>query len=56
VPNVLDDTVTQATTVLQGAGLNVSGVQGNPNGTVMGTQPATGTTVPTGSSVVILAH
>jgi eukaryotic-like serine/threonine-protein kinase len=56
VPNVLDDTVSQATTTLQGAGLTVAGVQGNPNGTVMGTQPATGTTVPTGSSVTILAH
>jgi serine/threonine-protein kinase len=56
VPNVLGDTVTQATTTLQGDGLTVSGVQGNPNGTVNGTVPATGTTVPTGSSVQILAH
>ena len=56
VPNVLDDTVPQATTTLQGDGLTVSGVQGNPTGTVTGTVPATGTTVPTGSSVQILAH
>jgi serine/threonine-protein kinase len=56
VPNVIDDTVTQATTTLTDAGLTVSGVQGNPNGTVAGTQPPTGTTVPTGSSVTILAH
>jgi len=56
VPNVLGDTVPQATTTLQGDGLAVSGVQGNPNGTVNGTVPATGTTVPTGSSVQILAH
>jgi serine/threonine protein kinase/beta-lactam-binding protein with PASTA domain len=56
VPNVIDDTVTQATTTLQSAGLTVAGVQGNPNGNVAGTQPPTGTTVPTGSSVTILAH
>jgi serine/threonine-protein kinase len=56
VPNVLGDTVMQATNTLQGDGLVVSGVQGNPNGTVNGTVPATGTTVPTGSSVQILAH
>jgi beta-lactam-binding protein with PASTA domain len=56
IPNVLGDTVSQATTALQGQGLVVAGVQGNPNGTVQGTQPATGTVVDTGSSVTILAH
>jgi serine/threonine-protein kinase len=56
VPNVLGDTVSQATTTLQGDGLTVSGVQGNPNGTVVGTDPPTGTTVPTGSAVQILAQ
>ena len=56
MPNVLGDTVPQATTTLQDDGLTVSGVQGNPNGTVAGTDPPTGTTVPTGSSVQILAH
>jgi beta-lactam-binding protein with PASTA domain len=56
VPNVLGDTVTQATTALQNDGLVVAGVQGNPNGTVVGTQPPTNNTVPTGSSVTILAH
>ena len=46
VPNVLGDTVAQATTTLQDAGLTVSGVQGNPNGPVVGTDPGEGTTVP----------
>ena len=41
---------------LQNDGLVVAGVQGNPNGTVVGTEPPTGATVPTGSNVTILAH
>jgi serine/threonine-protein kinase len=56
VPNVIGDTVTQATTALQSAGLNVAGVQGNPNGMAQGTIPPTDSTVPTGSSVTILTH
>jgi eukaryotic-like serine/threonine-protein kinase len=56
VPNVYGDTVTQATNTLQGDGLTVSGVQGNPNGTATGTVPSGGTTVPTGSSVQIQAR
>jgi beta-lactam-binding protein with PASTA domain len=56
VPNVIGDSVSQATTALQNAGLNVAGVQGNPNGTAQGTQPPTTATVPTGSSVTILTH
>jgi serine/threonine-protein kinase len=56
VPNVLGDTVSQASTVLTNAGLVVSGVSGNPNGIVRGTDPPTGATVPTGSSVQILTH
>jgi beta-lactam-binding protein with PASTA domain len=55
VPNVTDDSVSQATTVLQNAGLTVSGVTGNPNGVVKGTEPSQGTTVQTGSSVQILS-
>ncbi len=51
VPNVLQDTVSQATTALQSAGLTVSGVSGSPNNNVVGTQPSIGSTVPTGSSV-----
>ncbi len=54
VPNVIGDTVSQATTALQAAGLTVSGVQGNPNAMATGTNPPTGTTVVVGSSVSIL--
>jgi serine/threonine-protein kinase len=56
VPNVLQDTVPQATTVLQQAGLSVSGVSGDPNHMVTGTQPAIGSTVPTGSSIQLLTN
>ncbi len=51
VPNVLQDTVTQATTALQSDGLIVSGVSGSPNNNVVGTQPSIGSTVPVGSSI-----
>jgi serine/threonine-protein kinase len=51
VPNVIGDSVSQATAVLQGAGLSVSGVSGNPSHNVIGTQPSVGSSVPTGSSV-----
>ena len=51
VPNVLQDTVNQATTVLQGDGLIVSGVSGSPNNKVVGTQPSIGSTVPVGSLI-----
>ncbi len=56
VPNVKDDTVQQATTVLAGSGLGVSGVNGNPSNKVIGTQPSIGSTVPTGSSVQLITH
>jgi eukaryotic-like serine/threonine-protein kinase len=56
VPNVLDDTVSQATTVLEGAGLGVSGVSGSPNNNVVGTQPSIGSTVNTGSSVQLFTN
>ncbi|MGO8863803.1 MAG: protein kinase domain-containing protein [Acidimicrobiales bacterium] len=56
VPNVLDDTVAQATAALQAAGLTVSGVDGNPTGPVVGTDPGEGTSVTLGSSVTILAQ
>jgi serine/threonine-protein kinase len=55
VPNVLGQSVTQATTELQADGFVVSGVTGNPKNPVNGTVPATGAVVPTGSSVQILA-
>ncbi len=56
VPNVVGETVSQATAALQGAGLSVSGVAGNPSNPVTGTQPSVGSTVPTGSSVQISTH
>jgi beta-lactam-binding protein with PASTA domain len=43
--------VAQAVATLQAAGLTVSGVQGNPVGTVTGTTPGVGTTVQVGSAV-----
>jgi serine/threonine-protein kinase len=56
VPNVIGDSVSAATTALQDDGLDVTGVQGNPNGTAVGTDPATGQTVLVGSPVQILAQ
>ena len=56
VPNVIQDTVTQATSALQAAGLSVSGVSGSPNNKVTGTQPSVGSTVPTGSSIQLFTH
>jgi serine/threonine-protein kinase len=56
VPNVIGDTVQQATSALQGAGFSVSGVSGSPSGMVSGTQPSVGSTIPTGSSVQIFTH
>ncbi len=51
VPNVIGDSVSQATTTLQNDGLAVSGVSGNPSKNVIGTQPSVGSTVNTGSSI-----
>jgi serine/threonine-protein kinase len=56
VPNVQGDSVQQATTALQNAGLSVSGVSGDPNHNVSGTQPSIGSTVQTGSSVQLSTH
>ena len=56
VPNVNGDTVDQATTALQSAGLVAAGVSGNPQNNVVGTQPSIGSTVPTGSSVQLITH
>jgi beta-lactam-binding protein with PASTA domain len=53
VPNVFDDTVSQADAALTSAGLVVSGVSGNPNKSVTGTSPGQGTTVEVGSPVQI---
>ena len=56
VPNVIGDTVAQATSALQEPRLSVSGVSGSPSNMVSGTQPSVGSTVPTGSSVQIFTH
>ncbi len=56
VPNVNGDTVNQATTALEAAGLTPGGVSGNPQNNVVGTQPSIGSTVPTGSSVQLVTH
>lgn len=56
VPNVQGDTVQQATTALQAAGLTVSGVSGSPSNKVVGTQPSIGSTVPQGSAVQLFTH
>ena len=54
VPNVFGDTVSQADSELTSQGLVVSGVTGNPNRMVTGTNPAQGQTVDVGSSVQII--
>jgi serine/threonine-protein kinase len=56
VPNVIDDTVAQASSTLQAAGLTPSGVTGSPTNNVVGTQPSIGTSVPTGSSVQLFTN
>ena len=56
VPNVQGDTVAQASAALTAAQLSPSGVSGNPTGTVTGTQPSIGSTVPTGSSIQLFTQ
>ncbi len=56
VPNVLQDTVAQATAAMVQAGLTVSGVSGMPNKPVVGSQPPIGTTVKIGSSVQLFTQ
>jgi serine/threonine-protein kinase len=56
VPPVAGDTVAVATNALTAANLTVSGVTGNPNGTVRGTSPAAGQSVPPGTAVQILTR
>jgi serine/threonine-protein kinase len=56
VPNVLQDTVAQASSALQAAGLSPSGVTGSPTNPVVGTQPSIGTTVNVGSSVQLFTN
>jgi serine/threonine protein kinase len=56
VPNVVGESVAQASAALQGVGLTPSGVQGNPTGNVQSTQPAVGTSVVQGSGVQLITH
>jgi beta-lactam-binding protein with PASTA domain len=57
VPNVFQDTVSQATAALQGVGLTVSGAYGPNAGStqamVLSTDPGQGQTVNSGSSVAL---
>jgi serine/threonine-protein kinase len=54
VPNVTQDSVSQATQTLEAAGFSVSGVTGNPTATVTGTSPPEGTLLVIHSSVQII--
>ena len=56
VPNVLQDTVAQASSALQAQGLSPSGVTGSPTNPVVGTQPSIGSTVNVGSSVQLFTN
>jgi beta-lactam-binding protein with PASTA domain len=56
VPNVFGDTVSEADSALTAQGLVVSGVTGNPNRLVVGTNPQQGTTVDVGTSVQIITN
>ena len=48
VPNVIGETIAQATATLQGAGLTVAGVSGDPSKMAKGTDPPTGRDGPDG--------
>ena len=54
VPKVDGQSVADATTALEDAGLKVSGLEGSPRKKVVGTDPAIGTTVRIGSSVKLI--
>ena len=57
VPNVIGDTVPQATTAFRTPGSDRLGrVRATRTATVEGTQPSIGSTVPTGSSVQLFTH
>jgi serine/threonine-protein kinase len=60
VPDLFQDTVSQATTALQQAGLTVAGAYGpsagSSNAIVIYTEPAQGVTVPVGSSVSLYTN
>ena len=54
VPDVAQDSVSQATAALEAAGFSVSGVTGNPTATVTGTSPRAGALLVIHSSVQII--
>ncbi|MBU6330494.1 MAG: PASTA domain-containing protein, partial [Acidobacteria bacterium] len=54
--DIVGRSVTAATEQLQALGLNVSGVQGSPTGRVTGSNPAVGTAVRPGSSVLLITR
>jgi serine/threonine-protein kinase len=56
VPDVKGDSIQEATSAMQNAGLSVSGVSGDPSRKVVGTQPSIGSTVPTGSAVQLFTY
>jgi beta-lactam-binding protein with PASTA domain len=54
--SIVGKSVAQATTILEGLGLSVSGVQGNPSKPVTGANPAVGSQVKPGSSVTLVTN
>ena len=54
--DIVGKTVTAATEQLQALGLVVSGVQGSPTGRVTGSNPAVGTAVKPGTSVLLISR
>ncbi len=56
VPDVKGESIQQATSAIQNAGLSVSGVSGDPSHNVVGTQPSIGSTVQTGSAVQLFTN
>ena len=54
--DIVGKTVTAATEELQALGLAVSGVQGSPTGKVTGSNPAVGTLVKLGTSVLLITR
>ena len=56
IPNVANQSVSDAAAALQAAGYTVAGVQGNPSRTVVGTNPPAGTRAKKGTAVTIITR
>jgi len=56
IPNVADKSVAEATSALQAAGFGVSSVRGDPTLNVLGSEPAAGSMLQPGSSVVLVTQ